>query len=151
MDWGAQEAEHRAGEILRRIALSSGRGEAGDETLERAALEPDVVYVALYDANGRRLRSLGPGTVEAPVLLNARPSTGRIEHAWTAKPSLMISTFATEKRVFVLALDPGAGGALRDSARRLSVFIPAAGVALAILAALYLLSLIHISEPTRRS
>jgi signal transduction histidine kinase len=142
VDWGAQEAEHRAGEILRRVALSSGRGEAGDETLERAALEPDVVYVALYDANGRRLRSLGPGPVEAPVLLDARPSPGRIEHTWTAKPSLMVSTFATDKRFFVLALDPGAGGALRDSARRLSVFIPAAGVALAILAALYLRSLL---------
>ena len=54
----------------------------------------------------------------------------------------MLSTFATGKRFFVLALDPGAGGALRDSARRLSVFIPAAGVALAILAALYLRSLL---------
>jgi signal transduction histidine kinase len=142
VDWGAQEAERRAGEILRRVALSSNRGEAGDETLERAALEPDVVYVALYDGNGRRLRSLGPGPVEAPVLLDARPAPGRIEHAWSAKPPLMISTFATGKRFFVLAFDPGAGGALRDSARRLSVFIPAAGVALAILAALYLRSLL---------
>lgn len=142
VDWGAQEAERRGGEILRRIALSSGRGEAGEETMERAALEPDVVYVALYDGNGRRLRSLGPGPVEAPVLLDVRPSPGRIEHAWSARPQLMISTFATDKRFFVLALDPGAGGALRDSARRLSVFIPAAGVALAILAALYLRSLL---------
>ena len=142
VDWGAQEAERRAGEILRRVALSSGRGEAGDETMERAALEPDVAYVALYDANGRRVRSLGPGPVEAPVLLEARPSPGRIEHAWSSKPALMITTFATDKRFFVLALDPGAGGALRDSAQRLSIFIPAAGVALAILAALYLRSLL---------
>ena len=142
VDWGTQEAERRAGEILRRIALSSGRGEAGDETMERAALEPDVAYVALYDGNGRRLRSLGPGPAEAPVLLEERPAPGRIQHVWSSKPQLVISTFATEKRFFVLALDPGAGGVLRDSARRLSIFIPAAGVALVILAALYLRSLL---------
>ena len=143
VDWGAEEAERRAGEILRRVALSSGRGEAGEETLERAALEPDVAYVALYDANGRRVRALGPGPVEAPPVLEQRPAAGRIEHAWSSRPSLVVSTFATDKHYFVLALDPGSGGALRASAQRLSVFIPAAGVALAILAALYLRSLLQ--------
>jgi PAS domain S-box-containing protein len=143
VDWGADEVERRAGEILRRVALSSGRGEAGEETLERAALEPDVAYVALYDANGRRVRALGPGPVEAPAVLDQRPAPGRLEHAWRSKPSLVVSTFATDKHFFVLALDPGSGGALRDSAQRLSVFIPAAGVALAILAALYLRSLLQ--------
>src|SRR5262249_51720692 len=73
LDWGADEVARGAGEILRRVALSSGRGDAGEETLERAALEPDVAYVALYDANGRRVRALGPGPVEAPPILEQRP------------------------------------------------------------------------------
>ena len=30
VDWGANEAERRAGEVLRRVGLSSGRGDAGD-------------------------------------------------------------------------------------------------------------------------
>ncbi len=142
VDWGTGEAERRAGEILRRVALSTGRGDAGDETMERATLEPDVAYIALYDAAGRRLRAMGPGPVEAPLVLDQRPAPGRIEHAWRSNPPLVLSTFATEKRYFVLALEPGPGGVLRESARRLSVFIPAAGVALAILAALYLRSLL---------
>ena len=144
VDWGTDEAERRAGEILRRVALSSGRGEAGDETLERAALEPDIAYVALYDADGRRLRMLGPGSVEAPTTLGrARPAPGRIEHAWRSQPPLVVSTFSTVTRTFVLALDPGAGGVLREYARRLTVFIPLAGLALAILAAFYLRSLLQ--------
>ncbi|HEY1433897.1 MAG TPA: hypothetical protein VGG65_00900, partial [Thermoanaerobaculia bacterium] len=144
VDWGTEEAERRAGEILRRVALSSGRGEAGEETMERAAVEPDVAYVAMYDAAGRRLRTLGQGPVEAPVVLSGpRPAPGRIEHAWRSLPPLVVSTFATDKSVFVLALDPGPGGALRRYARRLSLFIPLAGVVLAILAAFYLRSLLQ--------
>ncbi|MGE5414460.1 MAG: hypothetical protein ACM3NW_09815, partial [Syntrophomonadaceae bacterium] len=142
--WGTEEAERRAGEILRRVALSSGRGEAGEETLERAALEPDVAYVALYDAGGRRLRSVAPGPVEAPgALPGERPAPGRLAHAWRSAPPLLLSSFATEKRTFVLALDPGSGGALRDYARRLTIFIPIAGLVLAVLAAFYLRSLLQ--------
>ena len=141
--WGTDEAERRAAEILRRVALSSGRADAGEETLDRAAVEPDVAYVALYDAGGRRLRSVAPGALEAPAELPGdRPAPGRVAHAWRSTPPLLLSTFATEKRFFVLALDPGAGGALRAYARRLSVFIPVAGVALAVLAAFYLRSLL---------
>lgn len=143
VEWGTDEAERRAGEVLRRVALSSGRGEAGEETMERAALEPDVAYAALYDANGRRLRTLGSGPVDAPVILPPpRPAAGTIAHAWRARPPLVISTFATDKRIFVLALDPGAGGILREYARRLTIFIPLAGLALAILAVFYLRSLL---------
>ncbi len=141
--WGTDEAERRADEILRRIALSSARTDGPEETMERAALEPDVAYVALYDGNGVRLRALGPGPPEAPRQLpNPRPPVGRMTHAWESKPTLMVASFATEKRYFVIALDPGAGGALRQYAQRLSVFIPLAGVALAILAAFYLRSLL---------
>ncbi len=139
--WGTDEAERRADEMLHRIALSSGRADGTDETMERAAIEPDVVYLALYDGGGARLRALGQG--DAPrALENPRPPVGRITHAWESKPQLLVATFATEKRFFVIALDPGAGGALRQYAQRLTVFIPLAGVALAILAALYLRSLL---------
>ncbi|HTY42153.1 MAG TPA: ATP-binding protein [Thermoanaerobaculia bacterium] len=144
VEWGTAEAERRSDEILRRVALSSGRAEAGEETMERAGLEPDVAYVALYDANGRRLRSLGQGPAEAPVLLGEdRPAPGRLTHAWRPEPPLLVSTFATDKRFFVLALEPGAGGALRQYARRLTWFIPLASVALAVLAGLYLRSLLQ--------
>ena len=82
--------------------------------MERATLEPDVVYIALYDADGRRLRAMGPGPVEAPPVLDQKPAPGRIVHAWRSSPPLVLSTFATEKRYFVLALEPGPG---RRSAR----------------------------------
>lgn len=142
--WGTDEAERRADEILRRVALSSVRAEGPEDTMERAALEPDVAYIALYDGNGARLRALGPGPPDAPrELPHPRPPVGRMTHAWESKPTLLVATFATEKRVFVIALDPGAGGALRQYAQRLSVFIPLAGLALAILAAFYLRSLLQ--------
>jgi signal transduction histidine kinase len=142
--WGTDEAERRADEILRRVALSSVRADGPEDTMERAALEPDVAYIALYDGNGARLRALGPGPPEAPRRLpSPRPPVGRMTHAWESKPTLLVATFATEKRAFVIALDPGAGGALRQYAQRLSVFIPLAGLALAILAAFYLRSLLE--------
>jgi PAS domain S-box-containing protein len=144
VDWGTDEVERRAGEILRRVALSNGRGDVGEETMERAALEPDVAYVALYDATGRRLRTLGPGPADAPVVLaGARPAPGHIAHAWRSRPPLVVSTYATDKFLFVLALDPGPGGALREYARWLSLFTPLACVVLAVLAAFYLRSLLQ--------
>ncbi len=142
--WGTDEAERRADEMLHRIALSTNRTDGPDETMERAAIEPDVVYLALYDGNGVRLRALGQGPPDAPAALEKpRPPVGRMTHVWESKPQLLVATFATEKRYFVVALDPGAGGALRQYAQRLTVFIPLAGVALAILAALYLRSLLR--------
>jgi signal transduction histidine kinase len=146
--WGTDEAERRAGEILRRVALSSGRTDAGEETMERAALEPDIAYVALYDANGARLRSVGPGPPEPPRQLpEPRPAPGRLVHTWGSKPPLLVSSFATGKSIFLIALDPGSGAALREYSRRLSVFIPLAGALLVILAAFYLRSLL---EPYER-
>jgi PAS domain S-box-containing protein len=143
VEWGTDEAERRADQILRRIALSSGRADGPEETMERAAIEPDVAYIALYDGNGVRLRALGPGPPDAPRELRIpRPPVGRMTHAWESKPQLLVATFATEKRFFVIALDPGAGAALRQYAQRLTVFIPLAGLALAILAAFYLRSLL---------
>ncbi|MFY9549642.1 MAG: hypothetical protein WAU32_00705, partial [Thermoanaerobaculia bacterium] len=58
--WGSEEAERRSAEILRRVALSSARPDALEDAMERGAVEPDVAYLATYDENGARLRSLGP-------------------------------------------------------------------------------------------
>ncbi len=141
--WGTEQAERRAGEILRRVALSSGRPEMMEEAMERGVVEPDVAYVAVYDENGNRLRALGPGPPEAPAKLpGPRPAAGRLTHQWRSNPALLLSTFAAGKRVFAIALDPGPGAALRDYAGKLSLFVPLAGAALVVLAGFYLRSLL---------
>ena len=63
--WGTDEAERRADEMLHRIALSSSRADGTDETMERAAIEPDVVYLALYDGAARGCARSGRGTRRA--------------------------------------------------------------------------------------
>ncbi|MEX0879067.1 MAG: ATP-binding protein [Thermoanaerobaculia bacterium] len=141
--WGTEQAERRAGEILRRVALSSGRPEMMEEAMERGAVEPDVAYLAVYDERGNRLRALGPGPPEAPAKLpGARPAAGRLTHQWRSNPALLLSTFAVGKRVYAIALDPGPGAALRDYAGKLSLFVPLAGAALVVLAGFYLRSLL---------
>ncbi len=141
--WGTEQAERRAGEILRRVALSSGRPEMMEEAMERGVVEPDVAYVAVYDENGNRLRALGPGPPEAPAKLpGPRPAAGRLTHQWRSNPALLLSTFAAGKRVYAIALDPGPGAALRDYAGKLSLFVPLAGAALVVLAGFYLRSLL---------
>jgi signal transduction histidine kinase len=141
--WGTEETERRAGEILRRAALSSRQPDALEEAMERGAIEPDVAYLAMYDENGNRLRAFGPGPPEAPAKLpGARPAAGRLNHEWHASPALLVSTFSAGKRVYVIALDPGAGAALRDYARKLSVFVPLAAVVLVVLAGFYLRSVL---------
>lgn len=141
--WGREEAERRTSEILRRVALSSARPDAAEDALERGAIEPDVAYLATYDQNGRRLTSAGPGPPEAPRLLpEPRPPTGRVVHEWRPEPPLLVSTFATGRRFYTIAVDPGAGAALNTYARRLSVFVPVAAVALIVLAGFYLRSLL---------
>ncbi len=143
VEWGAGEAERRADEILRRVALS-GRDETSEEAMERGALEPDVSYIALYDAAGARLRSIGPGPPEAPrELPGPRPAPGRFTHEWRSEPPLLLATYGTQRRFFAIALDPGAGAALRGYARKLSIFVPLAGAVLVVLAAIYLRSLLQ--------
>jgi signal transduction histidine kinase len=143
VEWGRSEAERRAGEILRRVALAGNRGDAADEALERAAVEPDVVYLAVYDESGRRVRSHGPGAPDPPAQLPApRPAAGRTVHEWRGNPPLLVSTFAAGRRYFAIAIDPGPGTALQRYARVFTIFVPVAGLALAVLAAFYLRSLL---------
>jgi len=144
VEWGRAEAERRADEILRRVALAGSRQDATEEALERGAVEPDVAYLAIYDEAGRRLRSHGPGPPESPRELPApRPAAGRTVHEWHQSPPLLVTTFAAGRRYFSIALDPGPGSALQRYASVLTVFVPVAGLALVVLAALYLRSLLQ--------
>ncbi len=141
--WGQQEAERRAGEILRRVALSAARPDATEEAMERGAIEPDVAFIATFDENGRRLSSVGPGPPEAPrELPGPRPPAGRVVHEWREEPPLLFSTFSTGRRFYAIAVDPGAGTPLMVYARRLSLFVPLASLALVVLAGFYLRSLL---------
>jgi len=143
VEWGTQATERRADEILRRSSLARGSEEAIEEAMERGALEPDVVYLALYDGRGQRLRFFGPGPQEAPQRLpQPRPPAGRFMHEWRSRPPLLLATFASGDHFYSVALDPGPGDALRTYARRLWVFVPLAAVALVILAGFYLRSLL---------
>jgi signal transduction histidine kinase len=141
--WGTDEAERRGAEILRRVALAGARPDGTEEAMERGALEPDVAYLAVYDEKGQRLRTSGPGPPEAPQMLpQPRAEIGRTRHEWRSRPPLLVSTFATGRRFYVIAIDPGAGAALRDYSRKLSLFIPLAAAALVVLAGFYLRSLL---------
>ena len=64
--WGTEATERRSGEILRRAALSSRQPESLEDVMERGAVEPDVAYLAVYDENGNRLRTYGPGPPRRP-------------------------------------------------------------------------------------
>lgn len=140
--WGNQEAERRADSILRRAALSGARPDGGEETMELEALESDVVYLAVYNARGQRIRSLGSRSAEAPLILpGQRPAPGRIAHEWNSGGQ-RLSTMTVDQRFFVLAEEPGAGEALRAYARRLSIFVPLAAVSLIVLASFYLRSML---------
>ncbi len=140
--WGSDEAERRSSEILRRVALSGNRPDAPEDAMERAAIEPDVSYIAVYDENGARLRSAGAGPAEAPQKLTIHPEAGRAVHEWHRNPPLLLSAFASGRRTYVIARDPGSGAALREYAQRLSIFVPLAALALVVLAGLYLRSLL---------
>jgi signal transduction histidine kinase len=139
--WGNQETERRTDSILRRVAFSAARSDGGEESIEVGVLEPDVVYLAVYNARGQRIRAFGPGSTEAPLILAARPSPGRIVRDWSPNGQ-RITTLAADPRFYVLSVDPGAGRTLRDYARKLSIFVPLAAASLVVLAAFYLRSLL---------
>jgi signal transduction histidine kinase len=143
VDWGSRTTERRAAEILRQIALSSGTGDSMQDAMERsAAAEPDLIYLAAYDANGRRVQDLGRAA-EAPALLpTERPAPGGTVSVWRRKPALLVTTLATPKHYLSAGLDPGAGAGLREYARALTLFLPLSAVILTVLAALYLRSLL---------
>jgi PAS domain-containing protein len=105
-------------------------------------LEPDVLSLAIYNARGHRTQAFGRGSSEAPLLLpGTRPPPGQIAHEWSPQGSVRATLVAGE-RFFVLTLDSGAGQALRDYARKLSLFVPLAAAALVVLAGFYLRSLL---------
>lgn len=140
--WGSQQAELRADSILRRVALSTARSDGGEEATQVGVLEPGVLSVAVYNARGHRIQAFGPGSPEVPLLLSGlRPAAGQIGHEWVPQGALR-ATLTEGERIFVLTLDAGAGDALRDYARKLSLFVPAAAAALVVLAAFYLRSLL---------
>jgi signal transduction histidine kinase len=137
--WASSIAERRAEEILRRVDLASPEG---TEFTERAPLESDVLFLALYDARGRRVR--GPASpLEAPALSPVRlPRFGQVEFEWRHKPALLIASLGVKKGALVAGFDPGPGDALRVYAGSLSVMVPIAGAALVVLAWLYLRGLL---------
>ena len=138
-DWGSQQTERRATELLRPIA--SPASDPAD-LLDRAALTPDVLFVATYDASGRLVRGVSrelqaPGTLPA-----ARPSAGRILVEWRNAPAIVVAVSGSSSGYAVVALDPGPGAALRSYSRSLSILVPLAGALLVVLAWLYLRSLL---------
>ena len=139
VEWSSRLAERRAGELLRRMTLAEGEP---FEAMDRAAVEPDVFFLAAYDELGRRVRSVGPGLEAPPKLPFAAPAPGRQVSLWRRKPALLLAAITSQRRVFVVALDPGPGDSLRDYARTLSVIVPVAGACLVVLAWFYLRSLL---------
>ena len=137
--WGSQQIERRASEILRRVALATGEPR---DALERVALESDVVFVALYGVDGRKVRGSGRETEVPPRLPLAPLERGRVRTEWKKTPSLLVAAFSAPQGTFVVALDPGPGAALRTDARWATVLVPLAGAAFAVLAWLYLRSLL---------
>jgi len=139
VDWGSRQAERRTADVLRRISVASDPAEA----LRRAASEPDVLYAAFYDLQGRRAASAGRD-LEAPGLLpTEKPEPRRVHSEWKKSPSLLISTLPVPNGFYSVAFDPGAGGALRSYARALTALVPLAGAALVVLAGFYLRSLLQ--------
>ncbi|MEO8430173.1 MAG: ATP-binding protein [Acidobacteriota bacterium] len=138
-EWGSRQAELRAAEILRRLALPSSDP---TDMLDRAALGPDVVYVAVYDRGGRRVRAV-THEVQAPEKLPAdHPAAGRVLSDWKSSPPLLLASAAGPPGFYLVALDPAPGSALRSYARNLTVLVPLAGAILVVLAWLYLRSLL---------
>ncbi len=138
VSWGSGEVERRAAEILRRAAVTPDMADA----LERAAAEPDVLFIALYDSKGRRVRSAGHG-FEAPAALpDVRPEPRRVSAEWRTRPPSLLSALSVPGGFLAVALEPGAGGALRSYARVLILLVPGASAVLVVLAGLYLRSLL---------
>jgi PAS domain S-box-containing protein len=139
--WGELVTERRAGEMLRRLSLAVGP-EASGEALERAAIEPDVLFVGVYDARGRRVQSTGHGFDAPHVLAGPKPPPGRPDYEWKRRPGLLLARLESSGRTYLLALDPGPGASLRPLALLMTILVPAAGAALVVLAGLYLKSLL---------
>ena len=141
VDWGTGATERKASELLRRVSLGA-RPEGVVDVMERAAVEPDVLFIGDYDRRGRRRRQFGMDFQAPAILPTTRPGLGTTRHEWRRKPSLLVSTFAHPEGFYSVALDPGAGATLRSLSRSFTWLVPLAGAALVILAGFYLRSLL---------
>ena len=143
VDWANDSIERRAAELLRRMPLTAASSEdQAGLAFGRAALDRDVLYVAEYDRNGRRVRSFGPQLDAPETLPGPLPARGRIAFEWRRNPTLLIGVAGIPRGAIAIALDPGPGAALRSLARALTLIVPLAGGALVVLAAFYLKSLL---------
>lgn len=142
VEWGSASVERRATDLLKRLPPSAGAGETTDELLGRGVLSQDLLYAAMYDREGRRLRTFGQ--MDAPESLSAplRPAPGEVSVAWRRDPTRLVATRATPDGFLLVALDPAEGAALRSFVSALTVVVPVAGAALVVLAAFYLRSLL---------
>lgn len=138
-EWGSLQTERRAADILNRVMVPSPDPA---DSLDRASLTPDVLFVAAYDLAGRRGPSSSHELTAPPILPTARPTGGRIVYEWKKTPRVLLACAASANRFFVVALDPGPGGALRSYAASLSLLVPVAGALLVVLAWLFLRSLL---------
>jgi len=141
VSWGELVSERRAGELLRRISIPPDPNASGD-ALERVLLEPDVLFVGVYDARGRRVQGAGHGLEAPPRLPGERPSGSRIAVEWKRQPPILLARLAAGERTYLVALDPGPGGALRGFERLMTILVPLAGAVLVVLAGFYLRSLL---------
>jgi len=139
VEWGSEQVELRAAQLLRRVSLATGDPA---DSMENAVIEPDVSYIALYDGRGRRVRSFGHELAAPAVLPTERPARGHIRSEWKREPPLLAAALATRNGTLVVALEAGAGSALRSYARSLTVLVVLAGAALVVLAWLYLRSML---------
>lgn len=141
-EWGSAALERRGTEILKRLPPSAASRETTDEVLGRSALAQDLVYAAIYDEEGRRLRTFGEMDAPESLSESLRPAAGEISLAWRRDPTRLIATRRLPAGFALVALDPAEGAALRSLASALTVVVPIAGAALVVLAGFYLRSLL---------
>jgi signal transduction histidine kinase len=136
VEWGSASLERRAGEILKRLPASA------DEVLGRGVLSQDLLYAAVYDRQGRRLRTFGQ--MDAPELLSGalRPAPGASALEWRRDPTRLVATRALADGFVLIAIDPAEGASLRSLVSALTYVVPIAGAALVVLAGFYLRSLL---------
>jgi signal transduction histidine kinase len=143
VDWGSESVERRASAVLRRLSASPDHSEeSANVALGKAALERDVVYVAAYDGEGRRVRTFGPQMDAPEVLSTERPRPGEVALGWRSNPTLLVATSVLPPGYVSVAVDPGPGAPLRALARALTLVVPIASAALVVLAGFYLRSLL---------
>lgn len=142
VDWGSASVERRAGEILKRLPPSADAEKAADAVLGRAVIAQDLLYAAVYDGHGRRLRTFGH--MDAPESLSDAllPAPGAVRLQWRRDPTRLVATRALSTGFVLIAIDPAEGAALRSLVSAFTYVVPIAGAALVVLAGFYLRSLL---------